>query len=69
MHPIDPKDSHYVNLALASDAKLTVSRDKHPLGLTNPAKPPAAEFMSRFPHLKVLQPEELLRLLESARPD
>jgi putative PIN family toxin of toxin-antitoxin system len=28
-HPIDPKDSAYVNLALATNAQLIVSRDHH----------------------------------------
>jgi putative PIN family toxin of toxin-antitoxin system len=28
-HPVDPKDSRYVDLAVASSAKLIVSRDKH----------------------------------------
>jgi uncharacterized protein len=65
-HPIDPKDSHYVDLAVVSSAKLIVSRDKHLLNLTNPLKPAASEFMARFPSLAVLQPEELLELLRGA---
>src|SRR5205085_659962 len=62
-HPVDPKDSHYVNLAVAADAKLIVSRDKHLLNLTNPLKPDAADFMRRFPTIIVLQPDQLLKSL------
>jgi putative PIN family toxin of toxin-antitoxin system len=62
-HPIDPKDSHYVDLAIASDAKLIVSRDKHLLNLMNPLKPGAQQFREKFASLAVLQPEQLLELL------
>ena len=62
-HPIDTKDSHYVDLAIASHAKLIVSRDKHLLNLMNPMKPGAKEFKAMFPSLAVLQPEQLLELL------
>ena len=62
-HPTDPKDSHYVNLAVASNAKLIVSRDKHLLNLTNPSKPESSAFKATFPNLVVLQPEQLLELL------
>jgi len=65
--PIDPKDSHYVNLALASQAKLIVSRDKHLLSLTNPTKPGASEFMAKFPQLQVLDPAQLLGMLRSRK--
>jgi putative PIN family toxin of toxin-antitoxin system len=65
-HPVDPKDSHYVNLAVAARSKLIVSRDKHLLHLTDPSSPLSAPFMKRFPGLTILQPEGLLR---SIRPD
>jgi putative PIN family toxin of toxin-antitoxin system len=68
-HPIDPKDSHYVDLAVASDAKLIVSRDKHLLNLTDPSKPGATAFAARFPDLRVLQPEQLLALLRAENPE
>jgi putative PIN family toxin of toxin-antitoxin system len=64
-HPIDPKDSHYVDLAIAADAKLIVSRDKHMLNLVNPAKAASWQFRARFPNLVVLQPEQLLELLRA----
>jgi putative PIN family toxin of toxin-antitoxin system len=68
IHPIDPKDSHYVDLAVASDAKLIVSRDKHLLNLMNPSKPGAQQFKATFPNLAVLQPEQLLELLRGTAP-
>lgn len=63
VHPIDPDDSPYVNLALAADARLIVSRDRHLLNLNNPAKPWSAEFRSRYPLLQVISAEELLEIL------
>jgi putative PIN family toxin of toxin-antitoxin system len=65
-HPIDPKDSHYVDLAIVCDAKVIVSRDKHLLNLMNPAKPGALEFNARFPGLLVLQPEQLLEMVRGS---
>jgi len=68
-HPIDPKDSHYVDLAMASNAKLIVSRDKHLLNLMNSMKPGTREFKAMFPSLAVLQPEQLLELLRTTLID
>jgi putative PIN family toxin of toxin-antitoxin system len=64
VHPIDADDSAYVDLAVAADAKLIVSRDNHLLNLTNPAKPWSAEFRQRFPTIEVLTPVELLGRLK-----
>ena len=60
VHPIDKDDSDYVNLALAADAKLIVSRDRHLLNLNNSAKPWSADFRSRFPDLRVISAEQLM---------
>jgi putative PIN family toxin of toxin-antitoxin system len=60
VHPIDPDDSAYVNLAIAANAELIVSRDKHLLGLNDPSKPWTNEFCSRFPALRVLAPDQFL---------
>jgi len=60
----DPDDAHYVNLALAADAKLIVSRDKDLLDLMDATKPEAAEFQKRFPRLRILEPVAFLREIE-----
>jgi putative PIN family toxin of toxin-antitoxin system len=64
-HPIDEDDSAYINLAIAGAADLIVSRDKHLLNLTNPAKPWSVEFRARFPQIRVISPEALLQELRA----
>jgi putative PIN family toxin of toxin-antitoxin system len=60
VHPIDPDDSAYVNLAIATGAELIVSRDNHLLNLTKHDKPWSAEFRARFPRIRILQPHQYL---------
>ena len=67
VHPIDPDDSPYVNLALAADAGLIVSRDRHLLNLNNPAKPWSIEFRRRYPFLRVISAETLLEELRQTQ--
>jgi putative PIN family toxin of toxin-antitoxin system len=57
----DPDDAHYVNLALAANAKLIVLRDKDLLDLMDLAKPEGAEFQKLFPMLRILDPVLFLR--------
>ena len=64
IHPIDPDDSHYVNLALHAEAGVIVSRDKHLLNLMDAARKEAQEFMAQFPAIRVIDPVELLQELE-----
>ncbi len=66
-HPLDPDDSGYVDLALATGANLIVSRDRHLLGLNDPAKAWSKEFRQRFPQIKVMTPEVFLTLLYRER--
>lgn len=61
--PRDPQDAHYVDLAVAADAKLIVSRDKDLLSLRDLATADGRDFHARFPGLLVLTPPELLALL------
>ena len=68
-HPIDPDDSHYVNLALAADAFLIVSRDRHLLGLNDPQKSWSAEFRKKFPQIKILQVEKMLTILREQKTE
>jgi predicted nucleic acid-binding protein len=50
-----------VNVALAANAKLIVSRDNDLLDLMHPVKPEAAEFQIRYPSLRILNPVGFLR--------
>lgn len=61
----DPDDAQYVNLALAADAKLIVSRDRDLLDLMDVSKVGAAEFQKRFPALRILNPVEFLSQIRS----
>jgi putative PIN family toxin of toxin-antitoxin system len=61
--PRDPQDAHYVDLALAVDAKLIVSRDKDLLSLRDANTADGKDFISRFPTLLILTPPEVLKLL------
>jgi uncharacterized protein len=64
----DPKDAHYVDLALAAHAKLIVSRDKDLLSLRDSATAEGRDFLSRFPELLILTPPEAIALIESSPP-
>ena len=65
IHPADPKDSAYINLALATQSKLVVSRDRHMLALIDAATPEGRAFVQRFPDLRVLKPVDFLRELDA----
>jgi putative PIN family toxin of toxin-antitoxin system len=60
----DPDDAHYVNLALKAGATLIVSRDKDLLDLNNSARAEGRDFVQRFPQLRIMQPTELIALLD-----
>ena len=62
--PRDPDDAHYVDLALAVDAKLIVSRDKDLLSLTDATTTEGRDFMTRYPLLQILTPPGALQLLD-----
>jgi putative PIN family toxin of toxin-antitoxin system len=59
----DPKDSRYVNLAVAAEAKYLVSWDKHLLGLMDEQSAEGADFRGRYPGLRILDPIAFLREL------
>ena len=56
----DPDDAHYVNLAIAADARLIVSRDKDLLDLMHEARADGLDFRIRFPTLRILDPVRFL---------
>jgi uncharacterized protein len=68
VYPRDPDDAHYVNLAMAAQARLIVSRDRDLLDLMDPATADARDFQARFPTLRVTDPLTLLRELERKSP-
>ena len=59
-HPLDPDDSHYVDLAVATGSRLIVSRDAHLLNLMEPGRPEREEFHRQFPSIEILSPDLLL---------
>jgi putative PIN family toxin of toxin-antitoxin system len=64
----DPDDAHYVDLALAANARLVVSRDKDLLSLRDAGAAEGRDFMSRYPTLLILTPPEALKLIEATQP-
>ena len=61
----DPDDAHYINVALAADARLIVSRDNDLLDLMDHRSAAGSDFANRFPTLRILQPEKFLREIGS----
>ena len=60
----DASDSHYVNLALETGARLVVSRDRDLLRLMDVGRPEGREFRSLFPNLEIVDPPGMLRLVQ-----
>ncbi|MEX2216879.1 MAG: putative toxin-antitoxin system toxin component, PIN family [Phycisphaeraceae bacterium] len=52
----DPKDSKYINLAIAADAEFLVTRDLDLLDLTKAETPQAEELRALSPRLKIVEP-------------
>jgi putative PIN family toxin of toxin-antitoxin system len=65
----DPDDAHYVDLAVAANARLIVSRDNDLLALSNADDPAGADFQRRFPGLEILTPEAVLSRLKEGEDD
>jgi putative PIN family toxin of toxin-antitoxin system len=61
--PRDPDDAHYIDLAVAANAKLVVSRDKDLLSLRDPTTSKGRDLATRFPGLQIVTPPELLAVL------
>jgi putative PIN family toxin of toxin-antitoxin system len=56
----DPKDSKYINLAVASGAAYLVTRDKDLLDLMDQASSDGDQFRLRFPNLRIVDPREFV---------
>lgn len=52
VHPHDPDDSHYIDLAVATGSQLIVSRDRHLRLLMDLSRREAQDFHSRFPDIR-----------------
>ncbi len=52
----DPKDSKYVNLAVAAEARCIVTRDNDLLELMDVGLAVGQDFQQRFPRLRILDP-------------
>jgi putative PIN family toxin of toxin-antitoxin system len=63
----DPDDAHYVNLALAVDAKLIVTRDADLLDLMDSSREEGRDFLARFPALRILVPPAFLNEVRKGR--
>ena len=63
----DPDDARYVNLALAANAKMIVSRDRDLLDVMDQVRPEGRDFQKRFPKRRVLGPVELLSEIKAMR--
>jgi len=56
-HPIDPDDSIYINLAVATQSMLIISRDRHLLNLMDVQRSEGKSFHSLFPQLVIMPPD------------
>jgi putative PIN family toxin of toxin-antitoxin system len=63
----DPKDERYVNLAIITDARYLVSKDKDLLDLVNPSIKGSESFRTRYPMLKILKPPDFMKEIEELR--
>jgi putative PIN family toxin of toxin-antitoxin system len=62
----DPKDSKYINLALAAEARWIVTWDNDLLDLMDCSSPTGKAFMERFPNLRIVQPPTFARELAAS---
>lgn len=63
-YPRDPKDEPFLNLAIEVEADYLISRDNDLLDLMDWHNEDGREFQKRFRFLKVVIPEEFLRVME-----
>lgn len=68
-YPRDEDDEPYINLAVAAGADFIISRDRDLLDLMTGHADECKEFRRRFRPLKVVEPDEFLRLIEGREDD
>jgi putative PIN family toxin of toxin-antitoxin system len=61
----DPKDSKYVNLAIAASAAYLVTWDRDLLSLMDRSSIQGREFAGRFPQVRILDPPTFLNELKN----
>ncbi|HEV3417276.1 MAG TPA: putative toxin-antitoxin system toxin component, PIN family [Pirellulales bacterium] len=54
----DPKDSKYLNLAITAEAPYVVTLDRDLLDLMLPDNLEGRDFRSRYPAIRILEPDE-----------
>ena len=67
-YPRDPKDEPQLNLAIEVQADYLISRDNDLLDLMDWHREEGRAFQKRFRFLKVVTPEEFLRVMEQSAP-
>ena len=67
-YPRDPKDEPQLNLAIEVQADYLISRDNDLLDLMNWNQAEGREFQKRFRWLRIVAPEEFLRMMEQPVP-
>jgi predicted nucleic acid-binding protein len=67
-YPRDPNDEPFLNLSIEVEADYLISRDNDLLDLMKWEKEDGREFQKRFRFLKIVSPEEFLRVMEQEAP-
>jgi putative PIN family toxin of toxin-antitoxin system len=63
----DPKDSKYLNLAIAAGAPWIVSLDRDLLDLMNQDSAEGQEFRRRFPGIRIVEPREFEAVISATQ--
>jgi predicted nucleic acid-binding protein len=64
----DPKDSKYLNLAIAGSAELVVSRDNDLLDLMRSTDAESTAFRTAYPNIRIVDPVAFLQTFPPAAP-
>ncbi len=64
----DPKDSKYLNLAIAANAPYVVTTDLDLLDLMDPQSTAGVDFRNRFPTVQVVTPPQFEAVVQKTTP-